>query len=363
MSKSAAPYCLGMKHVIAILCLCCATVHAADVVFPDAEWQTATPESQGLNKQHVEAAMQYIGAVTGKQGNSQALLIRNGYIVWQGEDVENVHHVWSCSKTVMSVCFGLTCDDALLKPDDYAKDYAPELAKEYPDVQLKHLGAMTAGLGWKDKQIFVLDVPKHAPGTHYHYNSAQPNMLSYICTKVQKKGMKELFTERIAQPIGMEADAWTWGSQQHPDGTDVNGGSGKPGVGVGMNAITMARFGWLLANKGKWNGKQLISEQYIDWMSQQHWELPGVKVYDEKGWYRGIQGAYGFLCWTNGVGPDGHRYWRHLPASTFAVQGNRNNICIVIPEWNMILVRLGTDRNINCRLYDAALMTIASGMK
>ena len=353
-----------MKTIIALLILCAAQVHAADNIFPAAEWQTATPESQGLKKEHVEAAMNYIGAVTGKQGNSQALLIKNGYIVWQGDDVQNLHHVWSCSKTVMSVCFGLCYDDGLLKPDDYAKDYAPEFAEQYPDVQLKHLGAMTAGLSWEKGKPFVPSEPLHAPGTHYHYNGAQPNALSYICSKVKKQTMKSLFIERIADPIGMPADGWSWGAQQHPDGTEVNGGSGAPGVGVAMNAVTMARFGWLLANKGNWNGKQLLSEEYIDWMSKQHWILPDIKCYDaEKGWYRGIQGAYGFLCWTNGVGPDGLRYWPHATPNTFAIQGNRNNICIIVPEWDLILVRLGTDKNIDCRLYDAALMTVKSGMK
>ena len=354
-----------MKYIaLAIIALIATTgLFAVENVFPAAEWEQATPESQGLNAKNVEAAMQYIGNICGKQGNTQSILIRHGKIVWQGSDVDQVHHVWSCSKSIMSMCFGLTVDDGLLKADDYAKDYAPELAADYPDVQLKHLGAMTSGVTFVKKQPFVLAPPLHAPGTHYHYNSAQPNMLSYICSKVQKKTMKELFIKRIANPIGMKDGSWTWGEQQHPDGTVVNGGAGIPGIGLGMNAKTMARIGWLLANKGKWNDKQLLSESYIDWATKSHWTLPDIKVHDPKGWYRHIQGVYGFLFWSNGIGPDGQRYWPHAPANTFALQGNRNNICIVVPEWDLILVRLGTDNNINCRLYDAALMTISDKMK
>lgn len=348
--------------LISLLSISSVCLIGAEVTFPEKEWQEASPDSQGIDAKKLETAMSYLDNFCSEQGNSQAMLIRNGYVVWQGKDIYNKHLVWSCSKSVMSMCFGLCWDDGLLTPDTFAKEFMPELAAEYPLVQLKHLGAMTSGLEWQKDKPFVAAPPQHPPGTHYHYNASQPNTLSYICTKASGKAMRELFTQRIAEPLQMDPAGWSWGTQAHPDGTLVNGGAGRPGVGVEMNASNMARLGWFLANKGRWNGKQLLSESFIDYATHSHWQHPAIKSYDEAGWYTSITGTYGFLFWTNGVRPDGNRMWPHATENTFAIQGNRNNICIVVPEWNLVLVRLGTDKNINTDLYDGVLMTLKDAM-
>ncbi len=336
---------------------------AAEIVFPEKEWQTATPDSQGVNAKQLETAMSYLDKFCSKQGNSQAMVIRNGYVIWKGDDTDNVHHIWSCAKSVMSMSFGLCWDDGLVTPETYAKEFWPAMAKDFPDVQLKHIGSFQSGINWTKENPYVLGEPLHKPGTHYHYGHAQPNALAYICTKAAGKTMKDLFTERIAGPIQMNPEMWSWGSEKHPDGTEVNGGAGRPGFGVAMNAQTMARLGWLLANKGKWNGKQILSEKFVDYATHSHWDPSKTKPYDEKAWYTHVHGAYGFMFWCNGIRPDGVRMWPHATKNTFALQGNRNNICIVVPEWNLVLVRLGTDKNINVDLYDGVLMTLKDAMK
>ncbi|OHB80168.1 MAG: hypothetical protein A2Z25_02270 [Planctomycetes bacterium RBG_16_55_9] len=56
-----------------------------------------------------------------------------------------------------------------------------------------------------------------------------------------------------------------------------------------------------------------------------------------KGW----SGAYGFYWYTNGVRADGKRRWPAAPAGAYAAQGGGGNTLFVIPEWNMVVVRLG----------------------
>jgi len=58
----------------------------------------------------------------------------------------------------------------------------------------------------------------------------------------------------------------------------------------------------------------------------------------------GGRGVYGLNWWVNGTGADGQRKWPGAPPSTFAASGyNNNNDVFVIPEWNMVVVRLGLD--------------------
>jgi len=57
----------------------------------------------------------------------------------------------------------------------------------------------------------------------------------------------------------------------------------------------------------------------------------------------GGRGVYGLNWWVNDTGADGQRKWPGAPPSTFAASGYNNNDVFVIPEWNMVVVRLGLD--------------------
>ena len=132
---------------------------------------------------------------------------------------------------------------------------------------------------------------------------------------------------------------------------EVNGGSGSLPGGVSITARQMARFGLLLLNKGRWDGKQLLSAEYVAEASRPQVEV-SVPPHEPDGWYVKLPGAYGLLFWVNGVCCTGERRWPNAPAGVFAVQGNFNNYCFVIPEWNMVVVRMGTDSRIDNDLYD-----------
>ncbi|RMD74370.1 MAG: hypothetical protein D6820_16830 [Lentisphaerae bacterium] len=51
--------------------------------------------------------------------------------------------------------------------------------------------------------------------------------------------------------------------------------------------------------------------------------------------------------------------WPHAPEGTFAAQGNKNNICLIIPAWKTVIVRLGQDKIINTDLYDGVFAILS----
>jgi len=53
----------------------------------------------------------------------------------------------------------------------------------------------------------------------------------------------------------------------------------------------------------------------------------------------------GFNWWVNGIYPKGERKWPDAPKSTFAAWGHNNNNLFIIPEWDMVVVRLGLDQS------------------
>lgn len=149
------------------------------------------------------------------------------------------------------------------------------------------------------------------------------------------------FKHRIADPIGMNAEAWTWGDFGLVDGLRINGGSGNGGKHVQISARELARFGHLMLNRGRWRDRQLIPE---DWVRQA--TSVQVPASMKNAWIKsGIvgPGQYGFNWWRNAPDADGKLTWPGAPEDTFAAQGHNNNKLYVIPSWQMVIVRLGLD--------------------
>jgi hypothetical protein len=57
------------------------------------------------------------------------------------------------------------------------------------------------------------------------------------------------------------------------------------------------------------------------------------------------RGVYGFNWWVNGTQANGKRLMPDAPAGAYFAAGLNHNICLVIPEWEMVIVRMGTDGN------------------
>lgn len=311
---------------------------APQIVFPDKQWQTSSAEAQGVNAELLEKAMQRIADISGKDGNRQTVLIRNGYVIWQGDQVNVKHHIWSCSKSFTSVCFGVAWDRGLLSPDDLASDHLPWLNEHYPTITLQQLITFTSGYGHEEKEAFKPTAPRYKPGAFFNYSN-ESQVLGAIIAKRFGKTLLEVFRENIGDPIGIDRQVMSWRSLN----TTVEGIEALyGGQGVEIDALNLARFGWLMANDGVWNGKRLLSRRYVRQATRPNLarDIPPFKA---DAWYVNLPGNYGMHWWTNGPRPNGTPHWPSAPPGTFAAQGLHNNNCFVIPEWQMVLVRMGED--------------------
>ncbi len=324
------------------------------VVYPGRDWQHSSPQDVGLNPAKVDEAMQELKAITGKLGNSRALVIYKGRIVWAGADAAAIAPVWSCTKSFTSTCLGLAWDDGKLSPQTRLADISPEYQKYYPDVTLEQLATFTSGYEHSAKNDpFTPTRPMYAPGAAIHY-SLQTDVLAQAITRAGHESLHDLFMRRIGSIIGIDESQFIWKNYGTKDGLVINGGAGMPDSSLHMSAYQMARFGWLYACYGNWDGKQLISRRYIDYATNPR-VLNTVPPHEPQGWYTVLPGCYGLNWWVNGIDHNGKRKWPSAPAHTFAAQGNNNNICLIIPEWQMVLVRIGGDKIIDVDQYDRVL--------
>lgn len=336
-------------------------------VFPGASWDRAAPEDQCIEGEALERAMATIEEFSGQDGISQAAVVRNGYLVWSGDEIGKNHRIWSCTKGFTSgLVFGLMVEDGIVEPEDSAPTYLPYLNEKYGGVRLSHFATMTSGYdapgGDQSQTWWRLEDPLFEPGSEFLYWDAALNEFSYALTKALGGPLDRLLRTRVMNPIG--ASDWEWGSVTvSRDSTEVNGGSGnqKGGGGIHIAARELARVGHLLVNGGRWEGEQLISESWVrDRMAAA--QVPATTPRAEEKPDEVGPGVYGFGTWTNGVQSDGTRLWPDAPPSTFAFAGHNNNHLFMVPEWNLVLVREGIDGSVDIEQYNAFFRILREGV-
>ena len=319
------------------------------MIFPGEDWLTATPERQGFDPTKLKAAVQYLADHCLEDKAEELMIIRNGYLIYQGDSTDKVHNIWSCSKSFTSTALGLMIEDGLCQLDDKAATYEPLLAEDYPDVTLRHFATMTSGYNaegnsrWGEKSEdwswtpYQPVGPLFAPGTAYAYWDEAMMMNGRTLTRILRRDLHDYLTERLTKPI--EMGTWSWGSEGELDGIPIRNGC----TGVQLSARQLARVGHLFLNKGRWNNEQLISEEWVEQATQS--QVPAdLPVADTDRQSTDGSGSYGYNWWVNGLTKVG-RFMPDAPPGTAYMSGLNHNVCFVIPEWNLVYVRMGVDGN------------------
>lgn len=287
--------------------------------------QYASPEDAGLDKDGVKALKDLL-----EETNTRAaLVLHKGKVVlewyWLGEGPHSVFEVWSTSKSFASTCIGLLVDEGKINSiDDPVSKFIPAWnTGEKAKVTIAHLLDQTSGLeeksGFvmaKDQLQMALDAPIITPpGDEGRYNNAACNVLSAVISAAAGKDPEAYMREKVWKPLEMDQTWW------RRDRT----GNVITYAGVQTTAPELARFGQLLLNGGKWDGKQIVSKKWIEIATHERTKLA-------------IQGVnptgipYGLLWWLDfELGKAPHSY------SALGLYGNN---LTVIPDLDLVGVRL-----------------------
>jgi len=181
--------------------------------------------------------------------SDQAKVIRDGYLIWRGTDIDNKHNVWSASKSYTSTVLGLLVDQGDCATNTLAADYVASLTSQYATVELRHFATMTSGYdavgGAQTSTPFDPTTPRFVPGAEFEYWDAAMNQFANVLTRIADEPIEELFKRAVADPIGLDASKWSWGDWGTIDGLVVNGGAGNKSKGISISAREMAKFGLL----------------------------------------------------------------------------------------------------------------------
>ncbi len=170
-----------------------------------------------------------------------------------------------------------------------------------------------------DAAAFVAQLPyRDEPGTHFTYSSGSANIIADIVQQRIDGGVQQdvnYIVNEIFRPMGMTS------VQYEMDASGLFIGSSY----LYATARDWARLGQLMLNGGTLNGTRILSEDYV-----RRSLTPNTSE---------NKTDYGYQWWLN-TNPDKRR-WQDLPANTFAAMGNREQRVLVIPDDELVIVRLG----------------------
>jgi CubicO group peptidase (beta-lactamase class C family) len=300
-----------------------------------ADFPRSAPEAQGVSSAGVHA---FIKAADQQLDSLHSfLLVRHGHVVaegwWAPYHAEAPHALFSLSKSFTSTAVGLaiaegklTLDDPVLGffPDDVPQDQSNNLkAMRVSDLLRMSTGQQTEPPRSPDQawtKVFLAHPVPFKPGTHFLYNTSATYMLSAIVQKATGEKLIDYLQPRLFGPLGIDRPTWETSSQ------GINTG----GYGLSIRTEDIARFGQLYLRKGKWQGKPVLPESWVEAATSRQTS----------------NGSNPKSDWDQGYG---YQFWR-CRHGAYRGDGAFGQFCIVWPEQDAVIAITSGVRNMQAVL-------------
>ncbi len=275
------------------------------------------------------------------------LVVKHDKIVyekyWDDYNENSLSNSFSVAKTFIGLLIGIAIDEGKINSvDDPVSSYLPEY-KDNPELTIKHLLTMSSGINFDEsykspfghmaKAYYGSDIKKlnenytvtETPGETWKYLGGNTIILSFILEKVTGTTIAEYMSQKVWQPIGAKNDAlWS---------LDKKDGREKAYCCFYSNARDFARIGKLYLNGGLWNKRRIVTQQYVD--------ASTCSAYYLKDKNRRPVDFYGYQMWMT--------YYKDM--DIFYARGIQGQFIIVIPDRQLVVVRLGHERGPNLPDY------------
>lgn len=291
-------------------------------------WETTTPASLGWKETNIPALKEYLI----QKKTKGFMILVNGRIVM--EEYFNGHTpsaTWqwnSAGKTLAASITGIAQQEGLLSVNDKVNKYlglgwtAAPLAKENL-ITVRHLLTMTTGLNDQSQLVIKPNLTYIADaGTRWSYHNVFQKLMD-VTAAASGQEFEAYFNAKLKNRIGMEG-FWNFGTIFYI---------------YHSNTRSMARFGLLALNKGKWNAEQVVNEAFF---------TEAVNTSQD------INPSYGYLWWLNGKSkymlPSEQTVYPgtlvpNAPADMYAAMGASDQRIYVVPSLKMVVIRMGEASN------------------
>lgn len=263
-------------------------------------------------------------------------VVHNNQLVFEqyadGVDKETPLLSWSMAKTITATMAGLMYDDGDFAPQDRLLVDA-WAADERAAVTYASMLQMNSGIEWTedstgenadqgrglytapDMSAYYIAKPlADEPGTVFNYTTGGSNLLAKVLQDLQGGSVGDYYRYmewNLLRPLGIHTSVLEYDTEGHPVG----------GAYHYLSTRDWARLGLLYLREGDWFGQQVLS---ADWINQ---SLTPSAPY----------AGYGYQIWLN----TDQMEWPSLPESTYSFIGFQGQFVMMIPDYDLVIVRTG----------------------
>ena len=234
-----------------------------------------------------------------------------------GDTTDNIHEIYSATKTVLSVAFGIACDRGLISPEDYIPDYMPQenldkLTQDKRDIlkgltlqrfltmSVEGLPFRAEGDNWLD---FALACEiKNPEEKSFNYSNISTYLAGVCLEQATGCDTGEFIEKRLFKPLGIEN--YEYG--RSPEGYFYGASAMK------LSVRDLSKIGLLLYNSGTFEGKRIVSKEYVDIATS-------IRQMNR-------EGGYGYYIWKYRDG--------------FSINGKCKQKCYILPNEGLIITYL-----------------------
>lgn len=305
---------------ILYIAICLTSVHAQNQQNKWMKYQT--PEEVGFSSEKLEK----VGELYNRNGADALLIIYKGNVLYSKGDILRRFDCHSIRKSLLSAVYGIYSDKELIdinKPlnkigiDDIIGLTTNEKSATIEDLLKSKSGIYIPALG--ESKSMSESRPKrgsHQPGEFFYYNNWDFNALNSIFKKETGIDIVNAFYESIAQPLKMEDfrqfDSRLW--------LDSKIETIHPKLDIKISARDLARFGLVYCNNGSWNGKEIISKE---WISKSLYPYSSFNHSD-------YSESYGFMWWIENLNDS---------ITIYSARGWGGHILAIVPDRELVIVK------------------------
>ncbi len=304
----------------------------------------STPEAEGVASAGIQAFLQ--GLAAGKHEMHSLMIARHGRIIaegwWAPYEAKLRHTMYSMSKSFTSTAVGFAVAEKKLTVEDrvvsfFPKDLPTTVSENLAALRVKDLLTMSVGSEKEPTSAMVQEQNwvrsflghsiTHQPGSVFMYNSAATYMCSAIVNEVTGESVLDYLAPRLFAPLGIEGATW----ETCPRGINTGG------WGLSVQTEALAKFGQLLLQKGKWNGREIIPAAWVEEATAFHIQQPTPakpsRPNEKNDWLQGY----------------GYQFWR-CQHGGFRGDGAFGQYTIVLPEQDAVIAMTGESANMQGQL-------------
>lgn len=288
-------------------------------VYPEADWATATPESQGMDPAKLQSALNKVFG--------HAICIRSGYVVGVKGDASKRYETYSVGKSLTSLVFGRLLQQGTLQLTSGVP------GSNYPSAPFANYRQMMS-------MVSDYGLNPHQPNQHFAYNNKAVHHYG--------EAMRVHFGN--ANPVGV-LDQALFNTIGRQDALSFAGlWSGWAG-GFEMSGRDLARIGYLVLKRGKWKNTQLIPATFVDDLyknmvpptATQNYSTgtgptegsPGNNWWNQDHLSAVLPGNYSYGWWTNAS-----NRWSGLPKNSIYAEGLNDHRVFVSPDHDLVVVNM-----------------------